>query len=31
MSGLSTEQQRTAIELLRTLGRTAESLARCTE
>ena len=28
-SGLSTEQQRTAIELLRSLGRTAETLASC--
>ena len=31
MSGLSTEEQRTATELLRTLGRTAESLDRCAE
>ena len=29
MRGLSTEQQRTAIDLLRSLGRTAESLPRC--
>ena len=31
MSGLTTEEQRTAIDLLRSLGRTAESLSRCGE
>ena len=29
LSGLDTEQQRVAIDLLRTLGRTAESMSRC--
>ena len=28
-SGLDTEQQRTAIDLLRSLGKTAESMSRC--
>ena len=29
VSGLDTEQQRVAIDLLRTLGRSAESMSRC--